>query len=176
MVPHPNISSKFFLFCGCRIILGLICMWCSHFACSRFAYSHLYIVRHHGLIIPTPHHFAYFERFDWLEKAFYILINSKIRNLGIFTSSTGRYKFDYCTWLTHHLKWPSSECSPIKYQIYLVGLELVNQVSGYCGWVGDLERDTGVRLHYNGRIEVPVTTRHMLHHELYLRLRCKRNH
>ena len=34
------------------------------------------------VIIPTPHHDAYFAQFDWLEKKFYILINSMSRNLG----------------------------------------------------------------------------------------------
>ena len=35
----------------------------------------------HCLIIPTPHHYAYFEQFDWLEKKFYTLIISISMNL-----------------------------------------------------------------------------------------------
>ena len=33
-------------------------------------------------IIPTPHHYTYFEQFDWLEKKFYTSINSMSKNLG----------------------------------------------------------------------------------------------
>ena len=33
-------------------------------------------------IIPTPHHYAYFAQFDWLEKTIYTSINSMSRNLG----------------------------------------------------------------------------------------------
>ena len=33
-------------------------------------------------LIPTPHHYAYFAQFDWLDKKFYNLINSMSRNLG----------------------------------------------------------------------------------------------
>ena len=35
-----------------------------------------------AIIIPTPNNYAYFKQFDWLEKMFYILINSLSRNLG----------------------------------------------------------------------------------------------
>ena len=34
------------------------------------------------VIIPTPHHYAYFAQFDWLEKKFYTSINSMSKNLG----------------------------------------------------------------------------------------------
>ena len=33
-------------------------------------------------MIPTSHHYAYFEQFDWLDKKFYISINSMSMNLG----------------------------------------------------------------------------------------------
>ena len=33
-------------------------------------------------IIPTPHHYAYFAQFDWLEKTLYTSINSMSSNLG----------------------------------------------------------------------------------------------
>ena len=33
------------------------------------------------VIIPFPHHYAYFEQFDWLEKKFYTSINSTSVNL-----------------------------------------------------------------------------------------------
>ena len=34
------------------------------------------------VIIPTPHHNAYFAQFNWLEKKFSTSINSMSRNLG----------------------------------------------------------------------------------------------
>ena len=33
-------------------------------------------------IFATPHDYAYFKQFDWLEKKFYTSINSMSRNLG----------------------------------------------------------------------------------------------
>ena len=43
----------------------------------------------YSIIIPTPHHYAYFEQFDWLEKKFYTSLNSMSRNLWtIFLSPT----------------------------------------------------------------------------------------
>ena len=33
-------------------------------------------------IIPTPHQYAYFAQFDWLEKKFYTSIYAMSRNLG----------------------------------------------------------------------------------------------
>ena len=41
------------------------------------------------MIIPTHHHYTYFEQFDCLEKKFYISINSMSKNLGtIFLAAT----------------------------------------------------------------------------------------
>ena len=34
-----------------------------------------------ALIIPAPHHYAYFVQFDWLVKNFYTLIDSMRRSL-----------------------------------------------------------------------------------------------
>ena len=50
---------------------------CFTFFTSRFSAIKLY-----SNIIPTPHHYTYFEQFDWLEKKFYTSINSISRNLG----------------------------------------------------------------------------------------------
>ena len=40
-----------------------------------------------GLIIPTPHHYAYFEHFDWPKKMFYTSINSMNKSRNYFPSA-----------------------------------------------------------------------------------------
>ena len=37
---------------------------------------------HYCMVIPTPHHYADFGQFDWLEKKFNTSINSMRKNLG----------------------------------------------------------------------------------------------
>ena len=52
-----------------------LCLFLFVYGKNRFSHD----VAH---IIPTPHHNAYFEQFDWLEKKFYTSINSISMNLG----------------------------------------------------------------------------------------------
>ena len=61
------------------LIVPLIALTLPVFAsrlCERAFTLYMYI-------IPTSHHYAYFEQFDWLEKTFYTSINSMSMNFGI---------------------------------------------------------------------------------------------
>ena len=50
--------------------------------CHQVAHFKLQLLQHHTrIIIPTPHHYAYFVQFDWLETKFYTSIKSMSINL-----------------------------------------------------------------------------------------------